>query len=98
MVKIISRKDNIWIRTEKDSALPIENILNSSKQDNFSFVKKFEILVNPTSNIDIFWNGLEEIQLVHLLYLLLQYMLKSNQNLGQKHDISDLDSLKAYET
>ena len=57
MVKIISRKDNIWIRTEKDSALPIENILNSSKQDNFSFVKKFEILVNPTSNIDIFWNG-----------------------------------------
>ena len=63
MVKIISRKDNIWIRTEKDSALPIENILNSSKQDNFSFVKKFEILVNPTSNIDIFWNG----QLIPLL-------------------------------
>ncbi len=57
MVKIISRKDNIWIRTETDSALPIENILNSSKQDNFSFVKRFEILVNPTSNIDIFWNG-----------------------------------------
>ena len=63
MVKIISRKDNIWIRTEKDSALPIENILNSSKQDNFSFVKRFEILVNPTSNIDIFWNG----QLIPLL-------------------------------
>ena len=57
MVKIISRKDNIWIRTEADSALPIENILNSSKQDNFSFVKRFELLVNPAKNIDIFWNG-----------------------------------------
>ena len=57
MVKVISRKDNIWIRTETDSALPIENILNSSKQDNFSFVKRFELLVNPAKNIDIFWNG-----------------------------------------
>ena len=57
MVKIISRKENIWIRTETDSALPIENILNSSNQDNFSFVKRFDLLVNPTKNIDIFWNG-----------------------------------------
>ena len=57
IVKIISRKNDIWIRTEADSALPIENILNSSKQDNFSFVKKFEILVNPAKNVDIFWNG-----------------------------------------
>ena len=57
MVKIISRKDNVWIRTESDSALPIENILNSSKQDNFSFVKRFELLINPAKNIDIFWNG-----------------------------------------
>ena len=38
-------------------SLPIENILQSSNQDNFSFVKRFEILVNPTSNIDIYWNG-----------------------------------------
>ena len=57
MVKIISRKDDIWMRTETDSSLPIENILNSSKQDNFSFVKRFELLVNPAKNIDIFWNG-----------------------------------------
>ena len=57
MVKIISRKENIWIRTEADSALPIENILNSSNQDNFSFVKRFDLLVNPAKNIDIFWNG-----------------------------------------
>ena len=57
MVKVISRKENIWIRTETDSALPIENILNSSNQDNFSFVKRFELLVNPAKNIDIFWNG-----------------------------------------
>ena len=57
MVKIISRKNNIWIRTETDSTLPIENILNSSKQDNFSFVKRFELLVNPAKNIDIYWNG-----------------------------------------
>ena len=57
MVKIISRKENIWIRTEADSALPIENILNSSNQDNFSFVKGFDLLVNPAKNVDIFWNG-----------------------------------------
>ncbi len=57
MVKIIARKENIWIRTETDSALPIENILNSSNQDNFSFVKRFDLLVNPAKNIDIFWNG-----------------------------------------
>ena len=57
MVKVISRKENIWIRTETDSALPIENILNSSNQDNFSFVKRFDLLVNPAKNIDIFWNG-----------------------------------------
>ena len=57
MVKIISRKENIWIRTETDSTLPIENILNSSNQDNFSFVKRFDLLVNPAKNIDIFWNG-----------------------------------------
>ena len=57
MVKIISRKNNIWIRTETDSTLPIENILNTSKQDNFSFVKRFELLVNPAKNIDIYWNG-----------------------------------------
>jgi len=57
MVKIISRKDDIWMRTETDSSLPIENILNSSKQDNFSFVKRFELLVNPAKDIDIFWNG-----------------------------------------
>ena len=57
MVKIIARKENIWIRTETDSTLPIENILNSSNQDNFSFVKRFDLLVNPAKNIDIFWNG-----------------------------------------
>ena len=57
MVKIISRKNDIWMRTETDSTLPIENILNSSKQDNFSFVKRFELLVNPAKDIDIFWNG-----------------------------------------
>jgi len=57
MVKIISRKENIWMRTETDSSLPIENILNSSQQDNFSFVKRFELLVNPTKDLDIFWNG-----------------------------------------
>ena len=57
MVKIIARKENIWIRTETDSTLPIENILNSSNQDNFSFVKRFELLVNPAKNIDIFWSG-----------------------------------------
>ena len=57
MVKIISRKENIWIRTETDSALPIENILNSSNQDNFTFVKRFDLLINPAKNIDIFWNG-----------------------------------------
>ena len=57
MVKIISRKDDIWMRTETDSSLPIENILNSSNQDNFSFVKRFELLVNPAKDIDIFWNG-----------------------------------------
>jgi len=57
MVKVISKKDNIWIRTETDSALPIEKILNRSNQDNFSFVKRFDLLVNPAKNIDIFWNG-----------------------------------------
>ena len=57
MVKIISRKNDIWMRTETDSTLPIDNILNSSKQDNFSFVKRFELLVNPAKDIDIFWNG-----------------------------------------
>ena len=57
MVKVISRKENIWIRTETDSALPIENILNSSNQDNFTFVKRFDLLINPAKNIDIFWNG-----------------------------------------
>ena len=57
MVKVISRKENIWIRTETDSALPIENILNSSNQDNFSFVKRFDLLINPAKNIAIFWNG-----------------------------------------
>ncbi len=57
MVKIISRKNDVWIRTETDSTLPIESILNKSKQDNFSFVKRFELLINPSKNIDIFWNG-----------------------------------------
>ena len=57
MVKVISRKENIWIRTETDSALPIEDILNSSNQDNFTFVKRFDLLINPAKNIDIFWNG-----------------------------------------
>ena len=57
MAKIISRKNDIWMRTETDSSLPIENILNSSNQDNFSFVKRFELLVNPAKDIDIFWNG-----------------------------------------
>ena len=57
MVKIISRKNDVWTRTETDSTLPIESILNKSKQDNFSFVKRFELLINPSKNIDIFWNG-----------------------------------------
>jgi transcriptional regulator with XRE-family HTH domain len=55
--KIVARKAQVWFRTETDSALPIENILHNGQQDNFRFVKRFDILINPTNNVDIYWSG-----------------------------------------
>jgi transcriptional regulator with XRE-family HTH domain len=57
LAKIVSRKAQVWFRTETDSALPIENILHNGQQDNFRFVKRFDILINPTNNVDIYWRG-----------------------------------------
>ena len=55
--KIVSRKAQVWFRTETDSALPIENILHNGQQDNFRFVERFDILINPTTNVDLYWSG-----------------------------------------
>jgi len=55
--KIVSQKAQVWFRTETDSALPIENILHSGQQDNFRFVRRFDILINPTNNVDLYWSG-----------------------------------------
>ena len=55
--KIVARKAQVWFRTETDSALPIENILHNGQQDNFRFVERFDILINPTNNVDIYWSG-----------------------------------------
>jgi len=57
LAKIVSRKAQVWFRTETDSALPIENILHNGQQDNFRFVERFDILINPTSNVDLYWSG-----------------------------------------
>ena len=55
--KIFSQKAQVWFRTETDSALPIENILHSGQQDNFRFVERFDILINPTNNVALYWSG-----------------------------------------
>jgi len=55
--KIVARKGQVWFRTETDSALPIENILHTDQQDHFRFVKRFDILINPTNNVDLYWSG-----------------------------------------
>ena len=55
--KIVARKAQVWFRTETDSALPIENILHSGQQDNFRFVERFDILINPTNNVALYWSG-----------------------------------------
>ncbi len=55
--KIVARKAQVWFRTETDSALPIENILHKEQQDYFRFVKRFDILINPTNNVDLYWSG-----------------------------------------
>ena len=55
--KIVSQKAQVWFRTETDSALPIENILHNGQQDNFRFVERFDILINPTTNVDLYWSG-----------------------------------------
>ena len=55
--KIVSQKAQVWFRTETDSALPIEKILHSGQQDNFRFVERFDILINPTNNVDLYWSG-----------------------------------------
>ena len=55
--KIVSQNAQVWFRTETDSALPIENILHNGQQDNFHFVERFDILINPTNNIAIYWSG-----------------------------------------
>ena len=55
--KIISQKEQVWFRTETDSALPIENILHNGQQDNFRFVERFDILINPTNNVILYWSG-----------------------------------------
>ena len=55
--KIVSRKAQVWFRTETDSALPIENILHNGQQDNFRFVERLDILINPTNNVDLYWSG-----------------------------------------
>ena len=57
LAKIVSRKAQVWVRTETDSALPIENILHNGQQDNFRFVERFDILINPTTNVDLYWSG-----------------------------------------
>ncbi len=55
--KIVARKAQVWFRTETDSALPIENILHKDQQDHFRFVRRFDILINPTNNVDLYWSG-----------------------------------------
>ena len=55
--KIVSQKAQVWFRTETDSALPIENILHNGQQDNFHFVERFDILINPTNNVALYWSG-----------------------------------------
>jgi len=55
--KIVSQKAPVWFRTETDSALPIENILHNGQQDNFRFVERFDILINPTNNVALYWSG-----------------------------------------
>ena len=55
--KIVARKAQVWFRTETDSALPIENILHNGQQDNFRFVERFDILINPTNNVALYWSG-----------------------------------------
>jgi len=55
--KIVSRKAQVWFRTETDSALPIENILHKEQQDYFRFVRRFDVLINPTNNVDLYWSG-----------------------------------------
>ena len=55
--KIVSQKAQVWFRTETDSALPIENILHNGQQDNFRFVDRFDILINPTNNVALYWSG-----------------------------------------
>ena len=55
--KIVARKAQVWFRTETDSALPIENILHKEQQDHFRFVRRFDILINPTNNVDLYWSG-----------------------------------------
>ena len=55
--KIVSRKAQVWFRTETDSALPIENILHNQQQDQFRFVRRLDILINPTKNVDLYWSG-----------------------------------------
>ena len=57
LAKIVSRKAQVWVRTETDSALPIENILHNGQQDNFRFVERFDMLINPTTNVDLYWSG-----------------------------------------
>jgi cytoskeletal protein RodZ len=55
--KIVSQKAQVWFRTETDSALPIENILHNGQQDNFRFVERFDIMINPTNNVALYWSG-----------------------------------------
>ena len=55
--KIVSQKAQVWFRTETDSALPNEKILHSGQQDNFRFVERFDILINPTNNVALYWSG-----------------------------------------
>ena len=55
--KIVSQETQVWFRTETDSALPIENILHNGQQDNFHFVERFDILINPTNNVALYWSG-----------------------------------------
>ena len=55
--KIVSQKAQVWFRTEIDSALPTENILYNGQQDNFNFVERLDILINPTNNVALYWSG-----------------------------------------
>ena len=55
--KIVSQETQVWFRTETDSALPIENILHNGQQDNFRFVERLDILINPTKNVSLYWSG-----------------------------------------